>query len=273
MTAVAHPCLVRSPAGGFGWGLTAITRAGEPVLDTGMSFAVLRLRAGESHQPDPSLESACLLLGGDVRFVTEGISSRARRGTVYDEDPSVLHLPPGTAGSVEAITEAELALVQTTGLGHFEPRCFGPGDLLETEHRGRGQLGDAAYRIVRTVFDRRNRPQAALVLGEVVSFPGRWSSYPPHHHPQPEIYHYRFQPGQGYGHAELGEAVLKVRHGDTVKIFDGQDHPQVAAPGYRMYYLWVIRHLPGHPYTVPEFAEEHRWLLGDPPPVTSTTPR
>lgn len=262
MTAAAHPCLIRPPAGGFGWGLTAITRAGETTLDTGMSFGVVRLRPGEIYQPDPSLENACLLLRGEVRFEAEGISSRARRGSFFDENPSVLHLPPGAAGRVESFGEAELLSVETAGQGHFDPRCFGPGDLLETEHRGRGRLEDTAYRMVRTVFDRRNRPGAALVLGEVVNFPGRWSSYPPHHHPQPEIYHYRFEPGQGYGHAELGEAVLKVRHGDTVKIFDGQDHSQVAAPGYRMYYLWVIRHLPGNPYTVPEFTEEHRWLLG-----------
>ena len=100
-----------------------------------------------------------------------------------------------------------------------------------------------------------------LVLGEVVTLPGRWSSYPPHHHPQPEIYHYRFTEPQGYGHAELGETVLKVRHGDTVKIADGFDHAQAAAPGYGMYYAWVIRHLPGNPYTVPEFTEAHRWTM------------
>ena len=85
------------------------------------------------------------------------------------------------------------------------------------------------------------------VLGEVVTMPGRWSSYPPHHHPQPEIYHYRFTRPQGYGHAELGDDVLKVKQFDTVKIFDGNDHAQCAAPGYGMYYSWVIRHLPDNP--------------------------
>ena len=63
-------------------------------------------------------------------------------------------------------------------------------------------------------------------------FAGGQSSYPPHHHPQPEIYHYRFTEPQGYGHAEYG-----------------------------MYYSWVIRHLPDNPYTVPEFTEEHAWVM------------
>jgi 5-deoxy-glucuronate isomerase len=139
--------------------------------------------------------------------------------------------------------------------------------MAENEHRGRGLLDDTAYRLVRTIFDCRNRPEAVLVLGEVVSFPGRWSSYPPHHHPQPEIYHYRFTEPQGYGHAELGDEVLKIRHGDTLKILDRKDHAQVAAPGYGMYYVWVIRHLPGEPYQTPEFTEEHRWLLQADAPV------
>lgn len=51
----------------------------------------------------------------------------------------------------------------------------------------------------------------------------------------------------------------KVRQNDTLLIRDGQDHPQVAAPGYGMYYLWVIRHLPGNHYTIPELTEEHQW--------------
>ena len=74
-----------------------------------------------------------------------------------------------------------------------------------------GQVGGACLRLVRTIFDRTNAdPNAELVLGEVITLPGRWSSYPPHHHPQPEIYHYRFTHPQGYGHAELGEDVLLV---------------------------------------------------------------
>ncbi len=51
----------------------------------------------------------------------------------------------------------------------------------------------------------------------------------------------------------------KVRHGDTVKIFPPHSHAQCAAPGYGMYYSWVIRHLPGARYTVPTFEPEHDW--------------
>ena len=63
------------------------------------------------------------------------------------------------------------------------------------------------------------------------------------------------------GAAELGEDVVKVRAFDTIHIPAGLDHAQCAAPGYAMYYSWVIRHLPDKPYTVPEFTAEHAWTM------------
>jgi len=69
-----------------------------------------------------------------------------------------------------------------------------------------GQVGDACYRFVRTFFDRRKQIRGRAGAGEVVTMPGRWSSYPPHHHPQPEIYHYRFTLPQGFG-LRAGEQV------------------------------------------------------------------
>jgi 5-deoxy-glucuronate isomerase len=246
-------------ATGFGWGQTAITRLDDHVADTGIAFGVLRLHEAEQHAMDPALEGAALLLSGAVRFVGDGKPVAAERSSLFDDDPVCLHCAAGAAARVEATADCELAIFGVRNAARFATRVFDRQSMVETERRGKGALEDTAYRIVRTIFDGRNRSEARLVLGEVVNLPGRWSSYPPHHHPQPEIYHYRFTAPQGYGHAELGETVLKVRHGDTLKILDGRDHPQVAAPGYGMYYIWAIRHLPDAPYTTPEFAEAHRW--------------
>jgi 5-deoxy-glucuronate isomerase len=162
---------------------------------------------------------------------------------------------------IEAARAAEFTVYRTKNRKPFRPALYRAEDVAD-ERRGQGQVGNACLRLVRTIFDRRNSDaNAELVLGEVVTLPGRWSSYPPHHHAQPEIYHYRFTKPQGYGHAELGDEVLKVRQNDTVKILAGLDHAQCAAPGYGMYYAWVIRHLPDNPYTVPEFTAEHRWVM------------
>jgi 5-deoxy-glucuronate isomerase len=121
-------------------------------------------------------------------------------------------------------------------------------------------MNETSTRIVRTVFDYTNRPESNLVIGEVIGLPGRWSSYPPHHHPQPEIYHYRFLPEQGFGLTAIGDTPHIIKDKDTICIRDGEDHPQVTAPGYAMWYLWVIRHIEGNHYGVQTVADEHKWV-------------
>jgi len=255
------PELIRQQGDFAADGYSAITRIGEARADTGIEFGILRLRAGQALAAEAVREGALLLLDGALRFQLPGGSRRAERRSLFDEQPAALHYPMGFALSLQAERDTELAYFGVENEARFEPRLFDARNMLDCEQRDQGRWDDAAHRIVRTIFDIRNRPQARLVLGEVVNFPGRWSSYPPHHHPQPEIYHYRFDHPQGYGHAELGEQVFKVRHNDSLKILDLKDHAQVAAPGYGMYYIWAIRHLPGQPYTVPEFTAAHRWLL------------
>jgi 5-deoxy-glucuronate isomerase len=259
-----NPFLIRHPDGFPADAYTDITRVGERQHDTGIELGILRIPAGRILRTQAVREGALLLLRGELTFVLPEPEGRATvgRSSLFDEAPTCLHYPRGFDIEIEALTDVELAYVGVENDADFEPVLFDDSNMLEDDHRGQGQLDDTAYRIVRTIFDIRNRPQCKLVLGEVINFPGRWSSYPPHHHPQPELYHYRFDKPQGYGHCELDDAVLKVRHGDTVKILDERDHSQCAAPGYAMYYLWAIRHLDDEPYTVPEFTEEHRWLLG-----------
>lgn len=244
---------------GFGDGLTRITRYDEAEDNTGIAMGVLKLKAGETYEIETEEETAWLLMDGTVSATVGNETTRLNRASLFDESSSAVHVAAGERVRFEADGPAEFTVYSVANRRRFAPRVFTPDDV-PNEHRGKGQVGDACYRFVRTIFDGSTSDGAAeLVLGEVVTMPGRWSSYPPHHHPQPEIYHYRFTKPQGYGHAELGDQVLKVKQYDTVKIFDGNDHAQCAAPGYGMYYSWVIRHLPDNPYAVPDFTEEHTW--------------
>lgn len=252
--------LFKSP-NGFDWGYTPITTIEETPQGTGINFGILRLKAGESKDISSLLESAYLLMAGKVTFAYDSQSHTVERASLFDEDPTALHFPANSMVQLTAETDCELSVSQVENDQVFPICLFDTTNMLESEHRGKGALEDTAYRIVRTIFDIRNRPDAKLVLGEVINFPGRWSSYPPHHHPQPEIYHYRFTKPQGYGHGELGDDVYKIRQFDTLKILDNQDHAQASGPGYGMYYTWIIRHLPNNPYTVPEFTEEHKWTM------------
>jgi 5-deoxy-glucuronate isomerase len=246
---------------GFDWGLTTIARHEAPDNPSGIGVAVMRLAAGERAVELAKRETAWLLMSGEVRGRVAERDFQFKRESLFDESASCVHAPAGCSVTYEALRPTELMVFDCANLQPFAPRTFGPRDV-PNEPRGRGQVDDRALRYVRTIFDRSNSPaEAELVLGEVITFPGGWSSYPPHHHPQPEIYHYRFTHPQGYGHAELGERVVKVLSNDTIHIPAGLDHAQCAAPGYGMYYSWVIRHLPGQPYTVPEFTAEHAWTL------------
>lgn len=246
---------------GFPAGFTAITRHDASDNASAIGLGVLRLAAGEAYSVTVQCETAWLLMSGKVSGTAAGTTFSLDRESLFDESASCVHVCEGSAVVFKAAAETELTVYECANRRSFAPRIFTP-EQVPNEARGRGQVGDRALRYVRTIFDRRNSPpEVELVLGEVVTFPGGWSSYPPHHHPQHEIYHYRFTAPQGYGHAEHGEAVFKVRQFDTVKITAGLDHSQCAAPGYGMYYSWVIRHLPDKPYTVPEFTKDHTWTL------------
>jgi 5-deoxy-glucuronate isomerase len=247
---------------GFAPGYTAITHADEAEDSAGIEVGVLRLSPGETHRVELARETAFLLMSGRARLGARGVQGAVvERRSLFDESATCLHAASGDVVEIAAIDDVEFTVYAVANARTFSPRLYLPQDV-PNEHRGQGQVGDACYRFVRTIFDKHNAPDAAeLVLGEVITFPGRWSSYPPHHHAQPEIYHYRFTRPEGFGHAELGDTVLKVKQFDTVKILDGVDHPQCAAPGYGMYYAWVIRHLPGKPYGVPDFTDAHKWTM------------
>ncbi len=252
-----HPAQITAPPGGFPFGETLICRE---LDDVGVDFSVVRQRAGEVIEQSDAKECAWLLVDGRVHATAGEARAQLSRTSLFDERPSVVHVCAHTPVRLAADSDVEWLLARATNPKSFAPRVFIPADT-QSEPRGRGLVHDAMLRIVRLVFDLDNRPDSQLVLGEVVHLAGRWSSYPPHHHGQPELYHYRFTKPQGYGHAELGDDVLKVRSHDTVKIVGGVDHPQVAAPGYGMYYAWIVRHLPNDPYRGFTFAPEHAWIL------------
>ncbi len=248
--------LIRGPREGYPLGETPIVREDDRRDPVGFDLSIRRLRVGERVEERSQKESVWLLMQGEA--VIEGPT--VRRASLFDEPPTALSVGPDTPVSIESKSASEWAVIRARNERAFEPRLFLP-EMLETERRGAGLAQDACVREVRLVFDARVRPESCLVVGEVVSHPGRWSSYPPHHHPQPELYHYRFTEPQGYGHAELDDEVFKVRALDSIKIMGGETHAQVCAPGYAMYYLWIVRHLPGRPYQGFEFVPEHRWLL------------
>jgi 5-deoxy-glucuronate isomerase len=247
-------------AGAFDVGYSVLVEEADPTLVPGMEFGIRVLARGETAREVAPKETVWHLLDGEAEVATGSLRARVARRSLFDERPTTLHVAEGAEVAIEAAGRAEWAVVRATSGRRFAPRLFRPHECGR-EARGRGLAQGACEREVRSVFDLSTRPDSALVVGEVVALAGRWSSYPPHRHPQPEIYHYRFSEPQGYGHAELGEGVFRVRSFDTLRIPGGLGHAQAAAPGYAMWYLWVVRHLDGAPYTGFETDPVHAWIL------------
>jgi 5-deoxy-glucuronate isomerase len=242
--------------GGFPGGYSLVTSAG------GLEFGLLRLEPGAEYRDSSALERVFLLLGGEAELSWAAGTARVKRSSLLEEPPYVLHLPAGGQVALSgAGPGAEFSVHRVANDRAFAARLIGPGEVVQTR-LAPARLGPTAERLLRSAIDDAGAPHSNLTVGEVVNQAGCWSSYPPHHHPHPEIYHYRFVPEGGFGYSEEGGQVYKVRQGDTVALAPGMVHPQVAAPGYAMVYVWGMPHLPGNRFGEGSrrFEEEHAWL-------------
>ncbi|MDR1470724.1 MAG: 5-deoxy-glucuronate isomerase [Spirochaetaceae bacterium] len=251
----------------FNRGLTILSPRTGISADMLMEFGVLSLQSGDTWQSySETDEQVWLLSQGSAKISWDGNEKEVSRPNLFDYSPWCLSVPRKTKATIIAGKDgAEWYYCATNNPKPITARLFSPKEC-RSEFRGEGTMRETSTRIVRTVFDDTNRPESNLVIGEVIGVPGKWSSYPPHHHPQPEIYHYRFLPEQGFGLTAIGEKAYIIRDKDTILIREGEVHPQVTAPGYAMWYLWVIRHIEGAHYgpatKTPIFVDEHKWVLG-----------
>ncbi|GHV95480.1 5-deoxy-glucuronate isomerase [Spirochaetia bacterium] len=251
----------------FSRGYTALSPRSGATADMLMDFGVIELLSGDTYESDsPTDERIFLLARGSAEIVWQRQRKEISRPNLFDYSPWCLSVPAKCPVSIKAGKEgAEFYYTATDNPAPIGARLFTPEEC-RSEFRGEGTMKETSTRIVRTCFDDTNRSESNLVIGEVIGVPGKWSSYPPHHHPQPEIYHYRFLPEQGFGLTAIGDTPYIIKDKDTILIREGEVHPQVTAPGYAMWYLWVIRHIDGAHYgpatNTPIFVDEHKWVMG-----------
>ena len=228
-----------------------------------LEIATLAAGATRSFAAPRQQEAALVLLQGDVSFAGEG----ATRTSVFDQRASAVYLPPGSSVTVAATSAAELAFAATAGYdlnaGADGPVVVHPDDVV-VQPRGKPGWERDVHDVIAGAVPARH-----LLVGETFNAAGQWSSFPPHKHDgadgEPvleEVYYYRFDRPDGFGFQGLYEAggeerAVFLRHGTIVGIPRGY-HPVCAAPGYRLYYLWVLvgdeRQLAMHE------DPAHRWL-------------
>jgi 5-deoxy-glucuronate isomerase len=145
-----------------------------------------------------------------------------------------------------------------------------PASATPVELRGAGQCSRQINNLATPDVLEADR----LIVCEVLTPAGNWSSYPPHKHDEArgsaesvleEIYYFEVADGPAgpgvayqrvYGTAERPVDVLaEVRDGDVVLVPHGWHGPSMAAPGYDLYYLNVM----AGP------SEQRAWLICDDP--------
>ena len=230
--------------------------------DVGMDVGLLLLEAGQEFALlEPEKEVALLLFSGQGEWSDGSQGRRVYRRDPFSEEGSCLHAAAGTPIRVCAGSRCEIYVQKVKNPRPFPTVFYMPKDI-QTQKAGLVELQGTMRRNIKTVFDYENAPYSNMVLGEVLNFPGKWSSYPPHHHPQPEVYFYRYDKPQGFGVGFANGEVYRTGHNGLLVIERGC-HSQAAAPGYGLCYVWGIRHLEGDPWEKTRIDDpEHTWMLG-----------
>lgn len=239
-------------------------RDGEGML---MDIGVLIMEKGDTYTfNDPKKEISWILTYGKAIAEFNGQTVEMDRPDPFDHDPWCLLMTAGDTCTLTALADCEFYVQAAYNDTKYETHLFTPEEnATRTWRRGAdGELNNLMKRDVRTCYDYEIAPYSNMVLGEVVNLPGRWSSYPPHGHPQPEVYLYHFEKEQGFGAGWVNGEVVELHHHGAALITEGT-HAQVMAPGYACCYVWGIRHLPGDPWEKTRIDDPtHEWLLDDP---------
>ena len=214
-----------------------------------LSFRVERLRDGESVARNTGGEEIALVpLGGRCAVETGGERYElGGRANVFDGMPWALYLPRDAEYTMTALGDVEVAASGALADERLEPRLVSP-DEVEIEVRGSGNATRQINHILKPEF-----PAQRLLVVEVFTPAGNWSSYPPHKHDVDdppdevvleEVYYYRTQsepPGafavQRLYSPQYGtDVTVTVRDGDIMLVPHGY-HTTAAAHGYDLYYL------------------------------------
>lgn len=235
--------------------IPSVTTSGETMVvtpeSTGFEYLTMRirklLRGEEFSNETGACELGLVILDGrcSVKSPAGSWDDIGGRAHVFDGLPTALYLPIETEFTLIAETDCEVALCFSRAEERFPARLITP-DEVEVEIRGGANATRQINHILKPEF-----PAQRILLVEVYTPSGNWSSYPPHKHdvhspPEEvdleELYYYKVDRPEGYAIQRVYTAdgridqTLTVRDGELVLIPEGY-HPVVAAHGYNVYYL------------------------------------
>ena len=215
-----------------------------------LGFEVFDLKAQQTLARSlPDREQCFVLLGGraQVRVNREDFGIIGARTDPFAGKPFALYAPPRAAVEITAQTPVELAVGSAPAQGRHPARLIRPDDVSK-EVRGTGTNTRYVYDILP-----ESVPAEHLLVVEVVTPGGHWSSYPPHKHDTAqggesrleETYYHRLSRPGGFGFQRVYtedrtlDESMAVEDRDLVLVPRGH-HPVSAPHGFDLYYLNVM---------------------------------
>lgn len=227
-----------------------------------MDVGIIMLETGDTFEfADAEKELAFIVLWGKATVEYEEQKIDVDRPNPFNYSTFCLHQAAGAKSTITALAPSKVYLQKTYNDVKFPTKVYRPEDTHTWRRGADGMADGACERDVRTSFDYENAPYSKMVLGEVVNLPGKWSSYPPHAHPQPEVYFYNFEKPQGFGAGFIDDEVVQIGDNGLAIITKGV-HPMSMAPGYACCYVWGIRHFDDNPWEKTRIDDPaHTWML------------
>jgi len=238
-----------------------------------VGFSLYRLRAGETAaETTGGMEAILVLVEGKAELTAAGRDwgVLGDRMSVFEKTPPhALYVPPGSDWRALAATDCTVAVCTAPGHGGHPARRLGPEGIALVP-RGEGSNLRHIHNIAMEDADVAD----SLLVTEVFTPAGNWSSYPSHRHDEDdfprityleETYYHRVNPAQGFAlqrvYTDDGslDETMAVKDGDVVLVPRGH-HPCGAPHGYELYYLnvmagplrkWRFQPDPGHAWLLP----------------------
>jgi 5-deoxy-glucuronate isomerase len=236
-----------------------------------ITFEVHQLTAGQSKSFSSDDQETCMVIVtglADITTKNESWKNIGERMSVFEKKaPYSVYTPPGDSLLATANTDLEVAICKAPAVGLYPTRLIKPEECSYTP-RGSG----TNQRHVCNILFPDQEAEKLLVV-EVITPDGNWSSYPPHKHdtdnlPQEsaleETYYHKLNPQQGFAFQRVYtddrsiDETISVEHNSVVMVPEGY-HPVGSPHGYELYYLnvmagatreWQFKNDPAHEWII-----------------------
>ncbi|MFS0559724.1 5-deoxy-glucuronate isomerase [Terribacillus sp. 179-K 1B1 HS] len=237
-----------------------------------VGFKLIEMDQGAIYEEQTGTAECCIVAVTGKLTVSEGKESYPDIGTrksVFEKKPTdAVYISNDRSFRIEAVSDATVAFCYSPSEKQLPTRLI-PADSIAVLQRGSG----ANQRLVHDILPETNPAANSLLVVEVYTESGNWSSYPPHKHDQDnlpeesfleETYYHEMDPPQGFvfqrvytDERDLDET-MAVENQDVVVVPKGY-HPVGVPAGYTSYYLNVM----AGPKRIWKFHNDpdHEWML------------